>query len=139
MWKKVDFTQYPFNLLDETWDEEVYTDKEAQILMDILSDELGGQHLEFFDSETSSPPPPIPDELKKYCPVEDQDKDWWPEGIGSNWGFSSGIDFADDWQKWFYLNLSFIVTGYRNPKLGRGWNLIEFEGLSPILIRPAKN
>ena len=109
MWKKVDITKYPFNLLDETWNEEVYTDKEAQILMDILSDELGGQHLEFFDSETSSAIiPPIPEEFKRY------------------------------WQKWFYLNLSFVVTGYRNPKLGKGWCLIEFEGLLPIIIRPAK-
>jgi len=127
MWKKVDITKYPFNLLDETWNEEVYTDKEAQILMDLLSDELGGQHLEFFDSETSSPPPPIPDELKRYCPMENQNTDWWPGGIGSI-----------DWQKWFYLNLSFVVTGYRNSKLGKGWCLIEFEGLLPIIIRPAK-
>tara|TARA_R100000808_G_scaffold15950_1_gene36339 strand:- start:3147 stop:3524 length:378 start_codon:yes stop_codon:yes gene_type:complete len=125
MWKKVDITKYPFNLLDEIWAK----NKEAQILMNIFSDELGELNLEFFDSETSSPPP-IPDELKKYCPVEDQDKDWWPSQI--NW-------FGAEWQTWFYLNLSFIVTGYRNPKLGGGWNLIEFEGLLPIFTRPAKN
>ena len=143
-WKKVDLTKYPFFIssadeslasVPEEWLQDPRMKKENQILMDLFSAELAGQNLEYFDSENDSPPP-IPDELKSYCPIEDQATEWWPHEIGNT------KEYPYDWDKWFFLNHnSFyhtIVSGYRNRKLGEGWYLIVFEGLSPILIRPVE-
>ena len=142
-WKKVDLTTYPFFMssaneelasVPEEWLQDPRMKKENQILMDIFSAELGGQDLEYFDSETDSSPP-IPDELKIYCSTEEQGRVWWPQEIGNT------KEHPYDWDRWFFLNHnSFyhtIVSGHRNRKLGEGWYLIVFEGLSPILIRPA--
>ena len=80
MWKKVDLTQYPFFIspadeslasVPEEWLQDPRMKKENQILMDLFSAELAGQNLEYFDAENDRSPP-IPKELKIYCPLEDQ-------------------------------------------------------------------
>jgi hypothetical protein len=133
-WKKVDLTTYPFNLRDEGgFSQEVLTDKEDQIVMDLFSVEFEGKELEFFDSETDSIPP-IPDELKIYCPVEEQNTDLWPTAIGNT------EEHPYDWDKWFYIDFYTPytrVTGWRNRHNGN-WYLIEWEGLCPVFIRPVK-
>jgi hypothetical protein len=134
-WKKVDLTTYPFNLRDEGgFSQEVWTDKEDQIVMDLFSIEFEGKELEFFDSETGSTPP-IPDELKIYCPVEEQNTDLWPTAIGNT------KEHPNDWVQWFYIDFDTQgnhVTGWKNRSLNSNWYLIEWEGLCPVFIRPIK-
>jgi hypothetical protein len=138
-WKKVDLTTYPFFLEDggerpENLGDSI-TAKENQILQDIFSLEFGGKNLEYFDPEGFESPPPIPDELKIYCPIEEQNTEFWPSEIGNT------EEHQCDWYRWFYLDYFEAyesVNAYRNRRLGSGWYLVEFEGLSPILIRPIK-
>tara|TARA_R110000765_G_scaffold213845_1_gene318861 strand:- start:13 stop:453 length:441 start_codon:yes stop_codon:yes gene_type:complete len=137
-WKKVDLTTYPFFLKDEILrlqGKEPIEAKKHQILMDIFSLELGNKDLEYFDPEDLKFPPRIPDELKIYCPVEEQNTKFWPGSIGNT------EEHMNDWDKWFYLDHSCayeVVSAYRNRHLGSGWYLVEWEGLSPIIIRPIK-
>lgn len=138
-WKRVDLTTYPFCLKDEMMvlQGEVPQDTKAigenQILQDIFSAELGGRDLEYFDAETESPPS-IPDELKAYCPKEDQNTKWWPNEIGNT------VKLPHDWRTWFYLDHyaahHTTVRGLRNRRLDNSWYLVRFDGLSPIIIRP---
>ena len=139
-WKKVDLTTYPFFLEDEILrlqgkEQEPIEDKEDQIVMDLFSLEFKGKNLEYFDPETLKFPPRIPDELKIYCPVEEQNTDLWPGSIGNT------EEYPDDWGMWFHLDYCKpygIVSAYRNSRLGSGWYLIEWEALEPILVRPVK-
>jgi len=147
-WKKVDLTTYPFFLKDEIGTGGLIRDAQAiagaglirqstikdRIVMDLFSLGLGGKGLEYFDSETDSPPP-IPDELKIYCPVEEQNTEFWPSNIGNT------EEYPDDWARWFYLDYFEpyeSVSAYRNSRLGDGWYTVEWEALSPIIIRPIK-
>tara|TARA_R110002020_G_scaffold245031_1_gene458678 strand:+ start:224 stop:661 length:438 start_codon:yes stop_codon:yes gene_type:complete len=133
-WKKVDLTTYPFNLKDETWSQEVLTDKEDQIIMGLFSVEFEGKDLEFFDSETASPPP-IPDELKIYCPEKEWDTEFWPTAIGNT------EEHPYDWEKWFYIDFYTPythVTGWKNRSFNGNWYMIVWEALLPVFIRPVK-
>ena len=139
-WKKVDLTSYPFYLpyTEEERLEDPIGFKENKILLDIFSAELGTEdrQLEYFDSEQEGPPPRIPDEFKIYCPIEEQDTDYWPHEIGNT------KEYPHDWDKWFFLNHNSLhhtnVSGFKNRRLGDGWYFLLFEGLSPIFIRPIK-
>lgn len=135
-WEKVDLTLPFFLKGQDTW----RTVKENQILMDIFSLELEGKNLEYFDSETDRVPR-IPDELKMYCPTDDQNTEFWPTNMLTFFYDLVGVH-PYDWDKWFHLNHSSshhtIVSGYRNLRLGDGWYLVKFENLFPIIIRPIK-
>ena len=139
-WKKVDLTTHPFCLEDEILslqgkEQEPVEGKKDKIFMDLLSLEFEGKNLEYFDPETLESPPPIPDELKIYCPEKEWDTKFWTSEIGNT------EEHPYDWDKWFYLDYSEpyeSVTAYRNRRLGSGWYMIEWEALSPILIRPVK-
>ena len=133
-WKKVDLTTYPFNFKDEM-SEDIVTEKEYQIIMDLFSLEFEGKNLEYFDPETLGSPPPIPDELKIYCPEEEWDTEFWPSEICNT------EKHPYDWGKWFYIDFYTPytrITGWKNRSLNSNWYMIEWEGLSPILIRPVK-
>jgi hypothetical protein len=134
-WKKVDLTTYPFNLRDEARSLGGFsTDKQDQIVMDLFSVEFEGKDLEFFDSEAGSMPP-IPDELKIYCPEKEWSSEFWPLEIGNT------EEHPYDWDKWFYIDFYSpytIITGWKNRSLNSNWYMIVWEALGPILIRPIK-
>jgi hypothetical protein len=141
-WKKVDLTDSPFYL---SWDEislSAYDDENLKaeyslsqkILLDILSLSFKSNDFEYFDAETD-PTPRIPEELKRYCPIDEHNSEFWPQEIGNT------KEHPYDWGTWFYLN-SYIfdplsVKGLQNLHISKGpYFMLEFEGLSPIFIRP---
>ena len=147
-WKKVNLTDYPFNILpdestscSESKEAEVERVKENyiivrdnKILSGILSATFEGNDFEYFDSETD-PTPRLPGELKIYCPIDEHDSEFWPSSVGNT------VERPYDWDSWFYLNFNSlgygIVTGLKNRRISKGpYFMLEFEGLSPIFIRP---